>query len=630
MGLGLDHVGRDQTSRRIVPYRLQEDVAAGAALQPGPKGQVEISGDLAQLGAKVVAVNEEALGGASAQAEPRIAGQQYATVVDGAAQQRRTAQRRIVSGVEAEQTQPLGEAAEHRVGEEFRRGGGHVPMPRYRRRAHMHMARYIVRWSIVLLWLGLVCGLLWKQETPGKQAPSAGAAVADAGSSQDTWMSLYMHDSKIGYSHDRWEPTQTGFRFKESSLLRVTVLDQPQTVQTAVEGEVDGHEALRRFSFSLRSGVGDMHVRGTKVEGALDLQIDTGSDQRREKLPVAGEIYLPSVARHLLGHAKVQRGTRVDVDVFDPSAMATHPLNLLVEAREPVPGGDDGLLAWRVRETFRGIHTNVWLDDAGRVLREEGPMGLVAVRQTAKQAMSSGWKEGAAFDLMAAIAVPVDRRIPFPRQCRRLELSLSGLGGLRPLDDARQSFRRGHLSIVREDDAAMSSYVLPYEGDRWRGELAPTPFLQVDDPRIRGKAREVLGAETDARQVAEKLRRWVYGFLEKKPTVSIPNAVQVLNMGQGDCNEHAVLFAALARAAGLPAKVVAGAVYVDGVFLYHAWNEVWLGKSWVSVDPTFDQMPVDATHMKFVEGGPEAHADLLPIIGRLSVAVDAADCGGAG
>ena len=136
---------------------------------------------------------------------------------------------------------------------------------------------------------------------------------------------------------------------------------------------------------------------------------------------------------------------------------------------------------------------------------------------------------------------------------------------------------------------------------------------------MRAKAVEVLGGESDARRASERLKAWMFRELGKVPTATIPNALQALAMKAGDCNEHAVLFAALARAVGLPARVVAGTVYVDGVFLYHAWNEVWLGQSWVSVDTTMDQMPVDATHIKLVEGGPEAHVALIPLIGSLSI-----------
>jgi hypothetical protein len=60
-------------------------------------------------------------------------------------------------------------------------------------------------------------------------------------------------------------------------------------------------------------------------------------------------------------------------------------------------------------------------------------------------------------------------------------------------------------------------------------------------------------------------------------------------------------------------------VYSDDAFLYHAWNEVWTGADWLSVDPAFDQMPADATHVKLITGGPETHAALMPVIGKLSL-----------
>jgi len=92
----------------------------------------------------------------------------------------------------------------------------------------------------------------------------------------------------------------------------------------------------------------------------------------------------------------------------------------------------------------------------------------------------------------------------------------------------------------------------------------------------------------DPKRVASELTRSVYGMLEKSITFSIPNAVQVLETRQGDCNEHTVLYIALARALGLPARTAVGLVYLNGSFFYHchAWPEVWLDE-WVAVDPTF-------------------------------------------
>ena len=102
----------------------------------------------------------------------------------------------------------------------------------------------------------------------------------------------------------------------------------------------------------------------------------------------------------------------------------------------------------------------------------------------------------------------------------------------------------------------------------------------------------------------------------------MPSALDVLDSKVGDCNEHSTLFAALARAAGIPTRVAVGLVYIDGHFGYHAWNEVLAADGWLSVDPTWDQMPVDVGHIALLRGGLGEHARLLPLMGRLKIAAD--------
>ena len=114
-------------------------------------------------------------------------------------------------------------------------------------------------------------------------------------------------------------------------------------------------------------------------------------------------------------------------------------------------------------------------------------------------------------------------------------------------------------------------------------------------------SRQRLCGGKDARKAALRIKNWVYKEIAKEPTVSIPNALEVLQTKKGDCNEHTVLFNAIARAAGIPAKTVVGVVYLRGAFYYHAWSEVWIGE-WISVDSVLNQFPADATHIKFLEG----------------------------
>jgi transglutaminase-like putative cysteine protease len=248
-------------------------------------------------------------------------------------------------------------------------------------------------------------------------------------------------------------------------------------------------------------------------------------------------------------------------------------------------------------------------------------MGLVLLRESREDALSSGWQGDVQVDLANWAAIPVSGALQNPRTLTHLQLRLSG-----PIDAAlfsfppRQQRQDGTLSVASEDLSTLVTYTLPQTNPEFAADLAATPFLQSAHPRLVAQARQILGAEHDAVQATHRLLDWTYAALDKVPTVGMPTALTALDSKKGDCNEHAVLFTALARAAGLPARVAAGVVYLDGAFYYHAWSEVWLGQ-WVATDPVFHQFPADATHIKFVEGGPEAHGALLQLMGKIGMEI---------
>jgi transglutaminase-like putative cysteine protease len=144
--------------------------------------------------------------------------------------------------------------------------------------------------------------------------------------------------------------------------------------------------------------------------------------------------------------------------------------------------------------------------------------------------------------------------------------------------------------------------------------------MQTDHPNIRALSANIVQGETNGLRAALRIKDWVYKEIAKEPTVSIPNALEVVQTRKGDCNEHTVLFNALARAAGIPAKTVVGVVYLRGAFYYHAWSEVWLG-DWVSLDSVLNQFPADVTHIKFLEGEIDRQIDILQLIGNLKIEV---------
>ena len=187
----------------------------------------------------------------------------------------------------------------------------------------------------------------------------------------------------------------------------------------------------------------------------------------------------------------------------------------------------------------------------------------------------------------------------------------------------RQRFRNGILEITKEKMSFKSPYSLPYESfdDAFKSLMESEFNIESDAQEILETARRISGKTKDPLLVARKTLNWVYRTLDKKPIVTVPSALEVLKTRVGDCNEHAILLTALLRASGIPARLAIGLVYTRGKFLYHAWNEAYID-DWISMDATMNQMPVDATHIKLVEGNLDKQVEIVKYIGKLRLKVE--------
>jgi transglutaminase-like putative cysteine protease len=263
-----------------------------------------------------------------------------------------------------------------------------------------------------------------------------------------------------------------------------------------------------------------------------------------------------------------------------------------------------------------------WIDQHGSVLREEGILGIVLEKVTREEALA-GFEEAVSADLTEMAAVPSSASIADTAVLKVLKVRLDGLSkGSYLLDGGRQEYRNGVLTIRRESPSRPHNGPEASTGD-FTAFLASTPFIQSDHPKIRQKLTGILTPGDPDEAKAEKLVGWVHRNLQKRPVLSVPNAVETLENGVGDCNEHAVLLAALARASGMPADVEAGVVYLNGRFFYHAWNLLYLKDrgTWVTADAVLGQMPADVTHIRFVRGDSDRQLDLVGLIGRLKIDV---------
>ena len=154
--------------------------------------------------------------------------------------------------------------------------------------------------------------------------------------------------------------------------------------------------------------------------------------------------------------------------------------------------------------------------------------------------------------------------------------------------------------------------------------LKPSDGIESRDGSIVAQSRKIVLGDKNAYGAACKLRTWVQRNVKPSDEAATAlSAVDVLRQRIGCCRHNAVLYAALARAAGLPTRVVGGLIYDSGNFRFHVWAESWV-KEWIPLDPTYPGDFVDATHIKLVEGGVEDLPALGRVAGRLRAEIIAA------
>ncbi len=481
--------------------------------------------------------------------------------------------------------------------------------------------------AMLIAWIATMAVLV--DRTFLRASANLAADLSKYGTSAQ-WRGVYYRNEKIGFTVTQTVPKDDGYELQEDGRLQMSLLGAQTAAVIRTRALVDRDFTLRSFEFSLDPGTGGTTVRGEVNGRRLRLTVTTASGSRTDDRELTETpVMALTLARRLAGIG-LRTGAHYEWTVFDPATLGSGRMSLDVGPREivrfegSIAGRPTSVPAFRAEMQYAGLRTTSWITDTGEVVRERSPMGLETIRETPDGARAMAVPFGIREDLLAAAAiVPASKtRIDEPRDVRRLRLRLTGadLSGF-DLHGAGQTVDGNTVTIA--DPRSLGAQAADPGAARF---LRPEPLIESDAPEIVEEAARALKGVTGTRARAERLTRHVNAILDKKPTVSVPSAREVLRTRVGDCNEHTALYVALARASGIPARIAVGLVSVRGAFYYHAWPEVYIDEGdrrglWLPVDPTFNEFPADATHLRLARGGLDKQAVVLPLIGTLKMEI---------
>jgi len=333
-----------------------------------------------------------------------------------------------------------------------------------------------------------------------------------------------------------------------------------------------------------------------RTETGYSIEVSVGGNRESFEIETPGPTKVDAEA--FLG-PKIRSGEALPGTTFHYRLLASGRRTSL-PATAHVEEQDDEGPGLRVRVTVEGRDTLWWFAPDGSVMRLR--VGDTVIRRADGLTLDDLPHRPAAY----SITLPANVDLPrlFTARTLLVDVGVDTDETVRPpkipenpfTDVVEETANNVRLRLKSYDSPGVNAS-LPIAPEGFEDYLKPTPLMEVDDPELREIARTILAEHDDARGAAAAISDYVFRLLGKGSSeIAQPSAKQILRDRGGDCSEHALLFTALCRSAGIPARRCSGYVCIGGDWGGHAWCEIWVG-AWIGADPTTNEIGTRARYI---------------------------------
>jgi hypothetical protein len=466
------------------------------------------------------------------------------------------------------------------------------------------------------------------------------AGVAPAGEIlRERWESAYIGSDRIGYFHTVTRQTDAGgkpvIHTRQHGKLTIQRFGQKMGMETVSDffELPDG----RLYATSSQSQIASEVTRsqGALVgPGKFQVTIDSKGSKVQETIAWPGQVLGPYAQEESLRQKQLAPGEKRTFRTFLPELNVLSQRTLLAKERKRTPlmdGVDRELLEVVETTDTAPIESSLWMDAEGEAIKMSMPLAgfqMTTYRATREQALAEAG--AGTTDLGYQTLVKPDKPVPHAHSLStatyRLRFSdLAAADAIPPSPHQKIVSREGNSLVVQLRRARPENRPAPSPGPEF---LESNSYIQPDNPKIQAVVDEVTKGYEDPWEKGMLLEAWVDGHMTNQDfSIGFASSNEIIETRRGDCTEHAVLLAALCRAAGIPARVAMGLVYLEqpASFGYHMWTEVFVGGDWYALDGTIGQGSIGAGHIKIADGslkGVDANSTFLPIfkvIGKLQI-----------
>ena len=406
----------------------------------------------------------------------------------------------------------------------------------------------------------------------------------------ETWMNIYQKGNKIGVSHRTFTSKENLIHFSETVFLQINTMGITQALNISTQSKLNPDMTISSFNFDLTSNLFRFNAHGQVDENKLILFTGTPGEQSKNEIALKDIPRLGGSIYDAAFSAGLEKDNVRSFIIFDPSTLANTSIKVTRNADEIIPIMGKRILTQKYCADFMGTKNCAWIDKTGEVLKETGILGL-SMEKVSEDKAREGISTQNSIDFTQIASISSNKEIAEPEKLTAIKIKIGGIKNV-PIHLAgdRQLFRQNVLTITKEKlpSTAVGKIDIPENISVF---IRPSPLIQSDHTEIIAQAQKIVLVADSPQEKVRKIVNWVYTNVEKKPILSIPNALEVLKNKVGDCNEHAVLTAHCCVPPEFPRKSKRVWFTLRGRFYYHVWNVAYMGK-WITADAVFNQFPM--------------------------------------
>lgn len=419
------------------------------------------------------------------------------------------------------------------------------------------------------------------------------------------WYGIYMLKNKVGYAQItlsyQQEPERSFYQIDMDMTMELQFLGVDISSKLSMSEQFDAQAPYALTYHVNEQKMADEVSRVTinRLQNRYEAKIFQGNKMRIKPLGQLHYTFKDALAVEIWLQNEPKMGEYITFRQLNEEKLQVQNAKARIKSIRNTLVDGVPLKYYEVTLNMESLEFDLIVSSDGKSLSMD--MGELMTLQLEPKALATRLDEPV--DLFFNNLVKIDKTLGEPDKVKLLKLTANGIpNNLMEIAPGQRVMWDKKNGIYNIEITSYTDFPIKATAEEIQEALTETVIYPIHHPDIVMLAKQAIGEATTRKDKVKRLIHFVHEYIEDDYHANPLTVMDIIAKKKGDCTEYAALFVTLARSLGIPSRTVGGLVYMGDkwqAFSPHEWNEVVIDGLWVPVDPAWNEITINATHIRF-------------------------------